>query len=484
MGSITIVGLGPGDFDLISSGALRLLKNSKNIYLRTEKHPIVKDLTKEGINYTGLDYFYEKESNFESVYENISKFIIEKSKKEDIVYAVPGHPRVAEQTVDIIENIAIKENIKINIIPSMSFVDAMFNTLGVDPVHGFKLTDALNIESEKIDTNSNLVITQVYDKFTASNLKVKLMDYYNDDTDIYVVRGAGIKDLETVQKLKLYEMDIEGNFDYLTSVYIPKADEKKFKDVYDLEDIMEKLRSENGCSWDKKQTHESLKTYIIEEAYELVEAIEKEDIDELIEELGDILLQVVFHCQIGKEEGYFDLNEVAHGICNKLIYRHPHVFEGKKIQGDYNKQWEELKKKEKGESTITESLTRIPKHLPALMKSNKIQSKAAMVGFDWDNIEDVYKKIQEEFKEVIDAQRNLNIQYIEEEIGDLLFAVVNLARFLNVNPENALNKTNQKFIDRFKFIEESAKNMNKKLEDMTLEEMDELWNKAKNFRKS
>jgi tetrapyrrole methylase family protein/MazG family protein len=254
-----------------------------------------------------------------------------------------------------------------------------------------------------------------------------------------------------------------------------------YNTVHDLEIIMDTLRGENGCDWDKKQTHNSLKKYIIEEAYELYQAIDNDDVDEIIEELGDILLHVVFHATIGKEEGYFDLKEVVNGICNKLIYRHPNVF--KNISVDVNKiekTWEELKKEEKGEKTITESLKRIPPYLPALSKAEKIQHKASLVGFDWDDISKIFEKIEEEYKELLDECKGQNIKYIKEELGDLLFSIVNLARFLSIDSEEALNITNAKFVKRFEFIEQSAISMNKKLEDMTLEEMDELWNKAKN----
>ncbi|SHH51839.1 bifunctional methyltransferase/pyrophosphohydrolase YabN [Tepidibacter thalassicus] len=479
MASITIVGLGPGDYDLISHGAYKALKCAENLYFRTKKHPIVDDLINEGIEFKALDYFYEQEDDFEKVYKNISEFIINEAKTKDITYAVPGHPRVAESTVQIIEKYADEEGIKLNVIPSMSFVDAMFDFLGIDPVYGFKLVDAFDLFDKKIDTSSSLIITQVYDKFIASEVKLNLMNYYNDDQYVYIVKGAGIKNIEEKYEVKLYELDRIDKFDYLTSIYIPSAP-KKYYDVSDLENIMEKLRGENGCPWDKKQTHESLKPYIIEEAYELVDAIEKDDLEGIVEELGDILLQVVFHSQIGKEEGYFDLKEVSEKICKKLTYRHPHVFgEEKFTEEEFSKKWEELKKEEKGEKTVTESLKRIPNHLPSLIKANKVQKKAALVGFDWDNIDDVYKKIEEEYKEVIDAHGQGDIQYIEEELGDLLFSVVNLARFLGVDPEQALNKTTKKFIERFNFIEESALKMGKKLEQMTLKEMDDLWNKSK-----
>ncbi|MGL6104678.1 nucleoside triphosphate pyrophosphohydrolase [Romboutsia sp.] len=480
MGKISIVGLGPGDYSLISQGALDILQSSKRIYLRTEKHPIV-DKLKETIQYTSLDYFYNSEENFESVYNKISEYIIELAKEGDLVYAVPGHPRVAEKTVSTIEQIAREKGIEVESIASMSFVDAMFNYLEVDPADGFKLIDAFEIENSYIDTNTSMIITQIYDPFIASNIKLKLMEYYDYDQQVCIVNGAGVKNLESKKYVPLHELDRSGNlFDYLSSLYIPKSTKKMYNTVNDLENIMSTLRGPNGCEWDKKQTHESLKKYVIEEAYELCQAIDNDDIDEIIEELGDVLLQVIFHCQIGQDQGFFDLKEVVNGICKKLIHRHPHVFENIDIDMDkFERTWEELKQEEKGESSVTDGLKRIPKYLPALIKAEKIQHKAALVGFDWDDINDVFKKIQEEYKELLDECEVGNIKYIKEELGDLLFSIVNLARFLQVNPEEALNCTNQKFINRFEFIEQSAINLHKKIEDMTLEEMDKLWELAK-----
>lgn len=481
MGKITIVGLGPGDYSQISQGALDALKNNSRIFLRTEKHPII-DRLKNEITYTALDYFYDENEDFDIVYNKIANFIIEESHNGDLVYVVPGHPRVAEKTVGIINSIANTKGIELETIASMSFVDAMFNYLEVDPSEGFKLVDAFEIENSHVDTNTRMIITQIYDRFIASNVKLSLMEYYDDEQEVCIVRAAGVKNLESKKYVKLYELDRnEKDFDYLTSLYIPKSDKTMYNTVKDLENIVQELRSENGCEWDKKQTHQSLKAHIIEEAYELEQAIDNDDIDEMIEELGDILLHVVFHSQIGKEDGYFDLKEVTNSVCEKLIFRHPHVFKDEKVDmNTYDKTWEDLKKKEKGESTVTEGLKRIPNNLPALTKAKKVQYKASLVGFDWNNIDDVFKKIVEEYKELLDEHKQGNIKYIKEELGDLLFSIVNLARFLDINPEESLNLTTEKFIKRFEFIENSAINSNKNLEDMTLEEMDNLWNQSKN----
>jgi tetrapyrrole methylase family protein/MazG family protein len=246
--------------------------------------------------------------------------------------------------------------------------------------------------------------------------------------------------------------------------------------------IMRLLRSNDGCPWDMEQTHESLRQSMIEEAYEVVDAIDNEDIDNLVEELGDVLLQVVFHSQIAYEEGDFNPIEVTSALGNKLILRHPHVFLQKNVENSeevvYN--WNEIKYKSKDLKTLTDKLKDIPR-FPALMASFKVQDKAAEIGFDWENIKGPIDKISEEFEEVIDAfkQYGKDDKRVEEEIGDLLFAVVNFSRFLDVNPEVALNRTVHKFIKRLEFMESRSNKMGKDLKDMTLEEMSILWNNAK-----
>ena len=482
MGKITIVGLGPGEYSLISQGALEILRNNDRIFLRTEKHPIM-DKLKNEIKYKSLDNFYNEDEDFDNVYNNISNFIIEESKNGDLVYVVPGHPRVAEKTVSIISDIASKKGIEVEIIASMSFVDAMFNYLGLDPSVGFKLVDAFEIENSYIDTNTSMIITQIYDRFIASNVKLALMECYDDEQEICIVRAAGVKNLESKKYVKLYELDRnENDFDYLTSLYIPKSEKTMYNTVKDLENIVENLRGENGCEWDKKQTHESLKEYIIEEAYELANAIDNDDIDEMIEELGDILLHVVFHSQIGKEEGYFDLKEVVQSICEKLIYRHPHVFGNEEKTSDTSKilqTWEILKKKEKNEQSQTESMMRIAKTLPALTRAYKVQKKAASVGFMWDSYEPIIDKVLEELEELKIEIKSGNKQNMNAELGDVLFSVVNLSYFLEINPEFALTNTTEKFINRFRYIENSAFAKEKQLTQMTLDEMDQLWQESK-----
>ncbi|MGI6747505.1 MAG: nucleoside triphosphate pyrophosphohydrolase [Anaerovoracaceae bacterium] len=248
-----------------------------------------------------------------------------------------------------------------------------------------------------------------------------------------------------------------------------------------LEDIISVLRSDEGCPWDRAQTHKSIRSCLLEEAYEAADAIDKEDFDNLEEELGDILLQVIFHASLANDEHRFDLRSIANRECDKMLRRHPHVFLNKNTESVDKalEKWENVKRNERGTSTHTETLKNVPDALPALIRSYKIQKKAAEVGFDWKDVRDAFSKIKEETSELLEIYQSGEATRIKEEVGDLLFAVVNVARFLGVNPEEALNLTSSKFIDRFAFIEESASVHGKRLEEMSLEEMDKLWEKAK-----
>ncbi|MFS4483081.1 nucleoside triphosphate pyrophosphohydrolase [Hyunsoonleella sp. 2307UL5-6] len=239
--------------------------------------------------------------------------------------------------------------------------------------------------------------------------------------------------------------------------------------------IMDELRAQ--CPWDKKQTMETLRHLTIEETYELGDAILDNDLEEIKKELGDVLLHIVFYSKIGSETKDFDIADVCHGICEKLINRHPHIYGDVKVENeeDVKRNWENLKLKE-GKKSVLEG---VPKSLPALVKANRIQEKVAGVGFDWEQPEQVWEKVQEELNELNDEIKAQNPDKIESEFGDVLFSMVNYARFLNINPENALERTNKKFSKRFQYLEEKAKALNKPLVDMTLAEMDVFWEEAK-----
>lgn len=256
------------------------------------------------------------------------------------------------------------------------------------------------------------------------------------------------------------------------------------KDKYNIEDllqIMELLRGPGGCPWDAEQTHKSIRKDFIEETYEVIEAINKDDKELLKEELGDVLLQVVFHTQIEKESNCFDFSDVCDGLCKKLIERHPHVF------GDINvsstdevlSNWDTIKRKSKGQKTQGSSMLKVPKELPALMRAQKIQSKAKKAGFDWDNIDGAFEALYSEIDELKSAMKNGNADEIKNEMGDLLFSCVNVSRFLDVESEEALTLSNEKFIERYVTVEKLAEERNINMKETPIKELDELWKEAK-----
>lgn len=258
----------------------------------------------------------------------------------------------------------------------------------------------------------------------------------------------------------------------------------KFKDkygAYDLVEIMRILRTPEGCPWDREQDHQSIKKNFIEETYEVVEAINKDDKELLCEELGDVMMQVVFHAQMEKEKGNFDFDDVCDGVCKKLIVRHPHVFanDSAETSDDVLVKWDEIKQKTKNQKTQTSAMNSIPRELPALMRAEKVQKKAKKVGFDWDDISGAFDKVGEETEELKQAVNGGTPDEIFDELGDLIFSVVNVARFVKADPEEALTHATDKFIGRFQKVETLAKERNIDMKNSTIDELDKLWEEAK-----
>jgi tetrapyrrole methylase family protein/MazG family protein len=480
---IKIVGLGPGDKRFLTMEAHEALQNADALYLRTERHPLVADFKSLGISYSSYDSWYDNYEDFDTLYLKIAEDLIEKSLSGDITYAVPGNPFVAEKTVENLLLFEQQGKVILEIVYGVSFIDAMLTALKKDPVKGLKIIDALNMDQVQITHDADMIFIQCYDRFSASEIKFKLADAFPDDYLVTLVTAAGVKGQETILTIPLYELDHHEDFNHLSSLYVEKPHSKTRFLLEDLIQIMKRLRSDDGCPWDRVQTHETLKAYLIEEAYEVIDAIERMDFMDMEEELGDLLLQIIFHVQIASENGDFSWVDVTTGICDKLIRRHPHVFADWDVHSAEQVlvNWEAIKQTEKEERFVHESMARIPKQLPQLISADKIQKKAAKVGFDWPTVEGAFEKVREELIEIQEAALLGDQAHITEEIGDLLFAVVNCARFLKVDPEFALKKTNTKFIKRFAFVEEKIVGCGKRLEDSTLAEMDDFWNESKKY---
>ncbi|MBU7007797.1 nucleoside triphosphate pyrophosphohydrolase [Phosphitispora fastidiosa] len=490
---LLIVGLGPGDVDLISIGTFEKIKNARKLLLRTGKHPAAEELRSMGLEFETFDHLYERYGDFAEIYSEIAVEVVRLAGEGPVVFAVPGNPLVGEEAVLRIIQLALEANLSYEIVPAMSFLDPVLTGLGLDLSGGLKLVDGLQLAGEERNPAANPdplvsnIIMQVYNSRVASEVKLSLMEFYPDEHPVTVISAAGAADQVRIEEIPLFELDRLPWVDHLTCVHVPPyLESKSMVSRYPadrLVGLLEILRSEAGCPWDKDQTHTSLKKYLVEETYEVIDAIEEGNMYKVCEELGDLLLQIAFHAQIAAEQGFFDMNDVIGVIADKLIRRHPHVFGDTYVRNseEVSIKWEEIKKnelKEKGE-TRNSLLDGIPNHMPALMKADKIQRRAAKVGFDWSDYRGALDKVSEELMEVCEAIDSGNSDKVREEIGDILFAVVNLARFKKIDPEEALALTNRKFKNRFVFMEESASNSGKDLSKMSLDELDRLWNNAK-----
>ncbi|MGI2244319.1 MazG nucleotide pyrophosphohydrolase domain-containing protein [Staphylococcus cohnii] len=355
---ITVVGLGNYGIEDLPLGIYKFLKKQTLVYTRTFDHPVIQDLTMEGINIESFDQEYKNHDAFQNVYEAIVSKLINTAKDNNIVYTVPGHPRVAETTTVYLEQYAQKHSdIEVEILGGKSFIDDIFEAVKVDPNDGFTMLDATDLQKEKLNIRTHTLITQVYSGMVAGDLKVTLMERYSDDQLVYIVDGAR-NNYANVIKTPLYEIDhYDEVFNNITSVFIPKVEieETYFGDFNYAVGIIDHLvDDEKGCPWDKVQTHHTLKRYLLEETFELFEAIDNEDDWHMIEELGDILLQVLLHASIGKKEGYMDINEVIQSLSEKMIRRHPHVFGDAKAETeeDLKNIWSNAKSKEGKEQRV------------------------------------------------------------------------------------------------------------------------------------
>ena len=504
-GSLTIVGLGPGAAGHLSLETLKLLEE-RFVILRTEIHPTVAELKRRGISFVSCDAWYEKEGTFEDVYDKITSFVIEQAKDKDVVYGVPGSPLVAERTVVLLREKAKKSNIPLIIKPAMSFLDLAYVDLGIDPIEGLRIIDAQDFSALADAGRYPLMVTQVYNQMVASDMKLALMDILPDETEVYFLRNLGLED-EECRKIPLFEMDRQPVIDHLTSVFVPRQPEEALQsmlqnvkddsdtdgywerfpllrhktqfDVRPLADVMQVLREPGGCPWDREQDFDTIRANLIEECYEFLEAVDDKDTHGMAEELGDILMQVVFHARMAEEKGMFTLQDVIDGVTDKLIERHPHVFGTVKVANsdEVLTNWEAIKLQEKPERERV--LDGIYKGLPSLLRAHKIQKRVAKVGFDWTETEDVKKKVLEEWKEFNEAAAKQDREAMEWELGDLYFSLVNFARHLGLESETALNRCNNRFAARFEHVEDRVKESGKAWSDYSLEELDRFWDEAK-----
>ena len=472
---ITIVGLGPGDPNQLTLEARQVLQEAGEVYLRTCHHPTVASLP-PGPSLRFFDHLYEEKETFDEVYDEIARQILELGgRPKGVVYAVPGHPLVGEASVQRILALARQQGIGVRVVGGLSFIESVLTCLGLDALAGLQIVDATELAALHhpcLNPDLLALIGQLYDQQLASDVKLTLMNLYPDEHPVTLVRGASTNQAQ-VLTIPLYELDRQPDIDHLTSLYVPPLPRPSSLEAF--QDTIARLRAPGGCPWDREQTHQSLRPHLLEESYETLAALDADDTDALREELGDLLLQIVLQAQIAVEAGEFSLAQVIEEVDAKIKHRHPHVF-GDIVVADAAEvihNWEEIKREEKGKHSL---LGGVSSALPALARAQAIQKRVARVGFDWPDAEGVVAKIAEEVAELREAQGE---EEREEELGDLLFSVVNLARWLNVDAESALRGACERFIERFSGMEHFCRERRHDLSELSLAEQDELWEEVK-----
>lgn len=484
MHQLTIIGLGAGDFEQLPIGVYRKLKQAKKICVRTKEHAVLDELANEGIQFESFDAMYEKHEDFLPVYEEIVETLLKYIESEDVIYAVPGHPLMAEMTVQLLIEAEKKGQVQLKIEGGQSFLDAVFGALRIDPIDGFELVNGTTFSIHQVNMYKHLLIAQVYDQFSASEVKLTLLEKYHPDYPIKIVTAAGSKD-EMIRTVPLHELDHVAEINNLTTVYVPPVKDKKdaLREWSTFREIIKTLRSpDGGCPWDRAQTHESLKRYMLEEVHEFLQAIDEQDDEHMIEELGDVLLQVFMQAQIAEDDGYWNLEDILAGVAGKMIRRHPHVFSDVEVESveDVNANWEKIKKKEHQNDDHAEPLLKGEyRATSSLQTSYNYQRRAAKVGFEWPNIDGVWEKVAEEWQEFRQEIENGTQETRLDEFGDVLFTLVNLARVYKISAEDAMLHANAKFAKRFGYVEQQVIAGRKDFKDYSLEELDKFWQEAK-----
>lgn len=474
---ITVVGLGPGPYSMLTREASATLEQAPKVWLRTSRHPTVAELP-PSVRWEALDYVYDRCESFDCLYRELAEEVLSIARREgEAVYAVPGDPSVAEDSVRELLRLAKEVGIEVSVVPGVSFLEAGLAAARTT------LTGALQVlEAGRVSAANpllDLLIYQVEDSFVASDVKLELLHKYADDHQVVLIHSAGGTGRQSVETVHLHDLDRQGDVDHLTALYLPASAPERAIGSFDaFVRIVAKLRAPDGCPWDREQTHSTLRPYVVEEAYEVVEAIDKGDPVVLSEELGDLLLQVLLHAQIASEIGEFDLNDVVAAIAAKMVRRHPHVFGEVSVSGaqEVLANWEAIKRAEKEQDEEQSMFSGIPKHMPALQAAQEVQGRASRVGFDWKDLRGPLDKVAEEIEEL---SRETDASALQAEFGDIIFALVNAARHLGVNAEMALRAANRKFVERFSQMEALARDQGVDFASLSLEQQDSLWNQVK-----
>ncbi len=477
---IIILGLGPGDSSLLTRQAWALLNSVSEVYVRTSLHPALLEFP-DGVKIFNLNDLIEDEEDLACDFEKIVTKVLELGQRpEGVVYAVPGHPSIAEATSPEIIRRARDAGIPVTVVEGVSLMGHSLTALEQTGFPHLSIIDALELGGKyfpPFPPNMPILVTHVHSQKVLEKVKTTLLTLYPRDHPVQLVYETGTHEC-FVESLSLQQIDQTETLGWTTALYLPPLG--AYTSYEEFQELIAHLRSPDGCPWDREQTHQTLRRNLMEETYEVLHAIDKESPSMMQEELGDLLLQITLHAQIAAENQEFTMSDLLQDIHTKLIRRHPHVFGDADLRDAQSviAHWERIKAVERGEndSEIKGLLEGIPVAMPSLAVADAYQRRAARVGFDWPEIVGVIDKVKEELDEFQVADDNTSQA---EEIGDILFAVANLARWVGVDPESALRETNSKFKKRFNAIEAAAQKKGVNLSDMSLDEMDEIWEQTK-----
>ena len=475
--TITVVSLGPGDHRLLTVQSLEALQNARTLILRTARHRTATWLQEQGVVFSDFDALYDAYEDFDEMHCEMAKRLWATAAQAPVTFAV-----IDAQTDGAVRALraSIPTDGKVTVLPGITQADACLALLpdGFEQPGSVRVAPAVDAVQAAHDPATPQLITEVWDRVLAGDLKLRLTDIYGDEMPV-VLFPSSVKINRKPIVIPLMELDRQRTYDHTVCLYIPAVEMTK-RDRFCFDDLLRVMHLlRQRCPWDSEQTHETLRKYLIEEAYEAVGAVDEDDMDHLADELGDVLLQVAFHSDIANDAGEFTITDVTTAIVRKMIYRHAHIFGSVHCDTaeDVTASWEALKKAEKGLTTQASVLADVSRGLPALMRAAKVQKKAAQVGFDWEDALGALPKVHEEADEVLAELQSSRDP--GEELGDLLFSCVNVARLCGQEPEELLSKATNKFISRFTAMENLIISDGKSLEGLTLAEMDVYWNRVK-----
>ena len=447
MAVLSVVSLGTGSAEYLTRGGEAALRSAKQVVLRTGRSPIAAFLTEQGLSFETLDSLYEQCEDFDAFHQAAAVTLFSRLKEGDLCYVVGD--AAFDGTVFALQKLKPRE-MELRIVPGVSLADCCLSLVKRQGGH-VRILSACELEDSRLLPDEPLLLCELYSRECAGDCKLKLMELLPDELPVTLLTGREEDGSLQAKEIPLMELDRQPSYDHLSAVYIPEVpmEQRSRYDMDDLVHVMARLRSPEGCTWDREQTYESLLPYLLEESYEYIQAVREDDPDHMYDELGDVLLQVVFHAEIGRQHGDFDILDVTTAICRKMMERHSHIFGGASADTpeEVARNWEAIKRRQRGITTARQAMQEVSKGLSPTMRAGKVQQKAARAGYAFPETEDALQAVRNaavKAEEALSKKRDP-----EKALGEMLFAAVNAVRQCGKNADIALNEATDRFIEDF-----------------------------------